>query len=97
MNTKYNKWFDETAAITDYSKQRAIMICCALVASAAAIAMFFTSTQSPKSQPLLTFSAAMLWINVVWVDSRRQVLTLLEKFSQNEKPAASNEDSSIKH
>jgi len=96
MNTKYNNWFKETAAdpvrrraaIGDYSRQRTVMICCALVASAAAVAMFFTATHSPKSPALLTFSAAMLWINVVRVDSRCQILTLLEKFSQREKPAA---------
>jgi hypothetical protein len=30
----------------------------------------------------------LTWIGVVRVDARRQVLTLLEKFSRNEKPAA---------
>jgi len=95
MNTKYSKWFEETAAdpvrrraaIADYSQQRTVMICCALVASAAAVAMFFTATHSPKSPALLTFSAAMLWIIVVRIDSKHQVLTLLEKFSRDEKPA----------
>ena len=96
MNTKYNKWFEETAAdpvrrraaITDLSKQRLILFCCALGMTACAGAMFFTSTRSPSSPALLSFAAALSWIGVVRVDSRRQVLTLLEKFSRDEKPAA---------
>jgi hypothetical protein len=95
MNTKYNKWFEETAAdpvrrraaIADYSQQRTVLICCALVATAATVAMFFTATHSPNAPALLTFSAAMLWIVVIRIDSRRQVLTLVEKFSRDEKPA----------
>ena len=97
MNTKYNKWFEETAAdpirrraaITDLSKQRTILFCCALVMTGCAFTMFFTSTRSPNSPALLSFAAALLsWIGFIRVDSRRQVLTLLEKFSQDEKPAA---------
>ena len=96
MNTKYKAWFEETAAdpvrrraaIADFTKQRALLICCALVASAAAAFMFFTSTRSPNSPALLTFSAAMIWIGVVRVDARRQALTLIDKlFSRDEKPA----------
>ena len=95
MNTKYNSWFEETAAdptrrraaIADYSKQRTILICCALVATAAAVAMYFTAARSPNSPALLTFSAAMIWIGVVRIDSRRQALTLIDKFFKDEKPA----------
>jgi len=96
VNTKHDKWFEETAAdpirrraaIADYSKQRMVLICCALVSTAAAIAMFFTPTHSPNSPALLAFSATMLWIIVVRVDSRRQILTMLEKFNQDKKPSA---------
>jgi hypothetical protein len=96
MNTKYNKWFEETAAdpirrraaITELSKRRIILFCCALVMTACAVAMFFTSTRSPNSPALLSFAAALSWIGVVRVDSKRQVLTLLEKFSRDEKPSA---------
>jgi hypothetical protein len=96
MNTKYKKWFEETAAdpirrraaITDLSKQRIILFCCALVMTGCAVAMCFTTTRSPSSPALLSFAAAMSWVGVVRLDSKRQVLTLLEKFSRDEKPAA---------
>jgi hypothetical protein len=97
MNTKkYSQWFEETAAdpvrrraaIADLSKQRTILICCALVATAATVAMFFTATRSPNSPALLTISSALIWFGVVRIDAKRQVLTLLEKFSRDEKPAA---------
>ena len=96
MNTKYTKWFEETAAdpvrrraaITDFTKQRAMLFCCALGVTVCAFAMFFTSTHSPSSPVVLTFSAAMLWIIVVRIDSKRQVLTLIDKFVKDEKPAA---------
>jgi len=94
MSTKYSKWFEETAAdpvrrraaIADLTQQRTIFGCIALFMTATVIASFFTS--SPKSYAALTFSAAMIWILTVRIDSRRQVLTLLEKFSRDEKPAA---------
>jgi len=96
MNTKYNKWFEETAAdpvrrrtaITDLSKQRTILFCCALIVTGCAVGMCFTSTRSSISPTLLSFAAAMSWVGVFRVDSRRQVLTLLEKFNRDEKPAA---------
>jgi hypothetical protein len=96
MDTKYNKWFEETAAdpvrrraaIADFSKQRTILFCCALVMTACAAAICFTSTHSPSAPALLSFAAAMSWIGVFRVNSKRQILTLLEKFSRDEKPAA---------
>jgi hypothetical protein len=97
MNTKYNKWFEETAAdpvrrraaIADLSQQRVILFCCALVITACAVATFFTALHSSqKGSAALSFAAAMSWIGVVRVDSKRQVLALLEKFSRDEKPAA---------
>jgi hypothetical protein len=96
MNTKYNKWFEETAAdpvrrraaIADFTKQRAILICCSLVVTAATVAMFFTATRSPNSPALLTISSALMWFGVVRIDARRRVLTLVEKFSRDEKPSA---------
>jgi hypothetical protein len=95
MNTKYSKWFEETAAdpvrrraaIVDFSKQRNVLICCALVATTATVAMFFTTPRSPSSPALLTISSALMWFGVVRIDARRQVLTLLEKLSRGEKPA----------
>ena len=96
MNTKYNKWFEETAAdpvrrraaIADFSKQRFILFCCALGMTACAVAMFFTTTRYPNSPSLLAVSAALTWIGFVRVDARRQVLTLLEKFCRDEQPPA---------
>jgi len=96
MNSKYSKWFEETAAdpvrrraaIADFSKQRIILICCALVVTAATVATFFSATRSPNSPALLTISSALMWFGVVRIDARRQVLTLLEKFSRDERPAA---------
>jgi hypothetical protein len=93
MKTTYTKWFEETAAdpvrrraaIADLSKQRIILICCALASTAATIAMFFTATRSPNSPAVLTVSSALIWFGVVHIDARRQVLTLLEKFSRDEK------------
>ena len=96
MNTKYNKWFEETAAdpvrrrsaIADFSRQRAMLIGCALGVTAAAVAMFFTATRSPNSPALLACSAAMMWMLVVRIDSKRRVLTLIDTFAKAEKPAA---------
>jgi hypothetical protein len=96
MNTKYNKWFEETAAdpirrraaITDLSKQRIILFCCALVMTASAVTIFCSAPHNPKGEAAIAFAAALSWIGVVRVDSRRQVLTLLEKISRDEKPAA---------
>jgi Flp pilus assembly protein TadB len=96
MNTKYKKWFEETAAdpdrrraaITDFTKRRAMLFCCALGVTVCAIAMFFAATRSPSSPAVLTVSAALLWIIVVRVDSQRQVLTLIDKYAKDEKPAA---------
>ena len=93
MNAKYNKWFEaiaadpvrRRAAIADFTRQRAILFCCALAMTACAVAMCFTPVRSPGSPALLSFAAAMSWVGVVRVDSRRQVLTLLEKFSRAEK------------
>jgi hypothetical protein len=91
MNTKYTKWFEETAAdpirrraaICALSKQRIILICCALVTTAATIEMFFTATYSPNSPALLTISSALIWMGIVRIDARRQVFTLLEKFGRD--------------
>ena len=96
MFTKFNKWFDETAAdpvrrhaaIAYFSKQRSILIGCALVVTACAATMFFTTTRSPSSPPLLVVSAALMWIIVMRVSCWRRVLTLIDKFSKDEKPAA---------
>ena len=96
VNTKYDKWFEETAAdpirrqvaIAELSKQRLMLFCCALGITACAVFMFFTSTRSPSSPALLTVAAALSWIGVVRVDSKCKVLTLLEKFSGVQKPDA---------
>jgi hypothetical protein len=96
MNTEYNKRFEETAAdpvrrraaIADFSKQRTLLICCALVATVATIAMFFTATRNPNSPPLLIISSALMLFGVVRLDAKLQILTLLEKFSRDEKSSA---------
>jgi hypothetical protein len=98
MNTKYNKWFEETAAdptrrraaISDYSKRRAILFCCALVVTGCAVAMFFTATRYPSSPVIESFAAFMSWIVVIRVSSSLRVLTLIDKLykDSDEKPVA---------
>lgn len=92
MNAKYNKWFEETSvdpvrrrlAIAQFSRQRTVLVCCALVSSAAALVTLLT-----PAGPLLVFSAAMMWFGVARINSRRHALYLIDKKSgQNATPAA---------
>ena len=95
MNTKYKKWFEQAAldpvqrrvAIAGFTKQRAIFLCCAVVITVCDLMICLTSTHSSSSPALLAFSAVMIWFIFFRVDSQRRVLTLLEKFSQDEKSA----------
>ena len=88
MSTKYSKWFEETAvdptrrraAISDYSKRRTILICCALVVTVCALVTFFPTPQSPKGTAALTFAAAMMWISCARVGSDLRTLKLLDRF-----------------
>ena len=97
MNTKFNRWFEQTAAdpvlrraaIADFTKRRAIIFCCALVITAGVLAMCFTTTHNPSSPILESFAAFMSWIVVIRIGSHLRVLKLLEQFSsRDEKPAA---------
>ena len=91
MVTKYNKWFEMTAAdpvlrreaIADYSKRRTILFCCALVSSACALMMWFTPTHNPNSPVLLGLSAALLWIVYSRIASHLWTLKMLDKVSDN--------------
>jgi sorbitol-specific phosphotransferase system component IIBC len=97
MFTKYNKWFEQTAAdptrrraaIADFTKRRAILFCCALVITGSALAMFFTATRNPTSAVLESFAAFMSWITVISISSDLRVLQLLDQFlSRDEKATA---------
>jgi len=63
LKSKYSKFFEETsvdavcrrAAIAQFSKQRTILVCCALVSTAAALVTFLT-----PGGPFRVFSAAMM-------------------------------------
>jgi hypothetical protein len=99
MNTKYKKWFEQAAldpvhrrvAIAGFTKQRAILFCCAVVITVSDLMICLTPTQSPSSPALLAFSAVMVWFIFFRVDSQRRVLTLLDQFEKDRdaKPAAS--------
>jgi hypothetical protein len=88
MSTKYTKWFEETAAdptrrraaISDYSKRRTILICCALVITGCAAATYFPTPHSLKGTAALTFAAAMSWISCARVGSNLRTLKLLDRF-----------------
>jgi hypothetical protein len=98
MNTKYNKWFEQAAldpahrrvAIAGFTKQRAMLFCCAVVITVCDLMICFTPTHSPSSPTLLAFSAVMVWFIFFRVDSRRRTLTLLDQFDKDrdDKPAA---------
>jgi len=97
MNTKFNKWFEQTAtdptrrhaAIADFTKRRAILFCCALVITAGALAMYFAGTRNSSSLILECFAAFMSWIVVIRIGSHLRILKLLEQFSgRDERPAA---------
>jgi hypothetical protein len=96
MFTKYNKWFEETAAdparrraaIADFSKRRTILFCCALMSTICTLAMFFTSTNS-LIQALMCLSAFLSWFVVLSLGSDLRALKLVDRFfSRREKPAA---------
>jgi hypothetical protein len=89
MSTKYTKWFEETAAdptrrraaISDYSKRRTILICCALVITGCAVATYFPALHSsPKGSAALTFAAALSWISCARVGSDLRTFRLLDRF-----------------
>jgi len=97
MNTKYTKWFEQTAAdparrrvaIADYTKRRAILFCCALIITGCAVAMAFTTTRHASSPVVESFAAFMSWIVVIRVSSDLRVLKLLDQFSsRDERPSA---------
>jgi hypothetical protein len=91
MNTKSNKWFEQAAAdpahrraaIADFTKQRAILFCCAVAITVCALIICLIPTQSPSSPTLLSFCAVMSWLIFFRVDSNRRVLTLLDRFDKD--------------
>ena len=97
MNTKYNKWFEETAAepalrraaIAALTKRRAIAFCCALVITGCAVAMFFGQTHNPNSPVVESLAAFLSWTVVIMVSSDLRALKLIERFySRDEKKVA---------
>jgi hypothetical protein len=98
MDSKYKKWFEQAAlepahrrvAIAGFTKQRAILFCCAVVMTVCALFICLTPTRNPNSPILLCFSAVMTWFIFFRVDSQRRVLTLLDQFDKdrNEKSDA---------
>ena len=97
MNTKYNRWFEQTAAdpalrrvaIAGFTKRRAILFCCASLITVCALAMSFSVTRSSISPVMESFAAFMSWIVVIKVSSDLRVLKLVDHFSsREEKPAA---------
>ena len=98
MKTQFSKWFEQAAedparrraAIASFTKQRNILLCCALVPTVCALMISFTPTRSPNTPALMGFGALLTWIIVFRVDSHRRVLTLLDGFSKDRdaKPTA---------
>jgi|GEM_PF-3258721 len=100
MNTKYNRWLEETAAdpalrrvvIALFTKRRAILFCIALFMTVYAIAMSFTVTRSSITPVMMSFAAFMSWIVVIMVSmvsADLRVLKLVDHFSsRDEKPTA---------
>ena len=97
MFTKFDKWFEETAAdparrraaIADYSRRRIILFWCAVLSSVCAIAIFLVPSHHPGGEGMVGFLAAMMWIVGMKVDSDLRVLKMIDKFyRRDEKPAA---------
>jgi|ERR1039457_2182458 hypothetical protein len=99
MNTKSNKWFEETAAdparrraaIGDMSKRCTILFWCAMVISACVIISIFASNMSGKpGNSFLIFPAAVIWSIVFKVESDLRLLQVIERLhgSEDEKPTA---------
>jgi hypothetical protein len=98
MNTKFNQWFEQTAAdparrraaILDFTRRRIVLFICAALVTVCAIGMHFTPARNPNSPALISLSAALLWLVVFRIDSQRRALVLVDRFDQNKdpKPAA---------
>jgi hypothetical protein len=96
MFTKYNKWFEQTAAdparrraaIADFTRRRAILFCSALVITGGALAMFIMETRRPSAAVLESFAAFSSWMAVMSVSSDLRVLKLLDRFSSRDEKAA---------
>ncbi len=96
MNSKYNKWFEQAAAdpahrrvaIAGFTRQRAILFCCAVLVTVCDLLICLAPTHNPSSPILLSFSAVMIWFIFFRIDSQRRVLTLIDRFAKDEKPAA---------
>ncbi len=91
MNTKYHKWFAQAAlnpthrrtAIAGFTRQRAIILCCAIVITACDLMICLTPAHNPSSPALLAFSAVMMWCIFFRIDSQRRVLTLLDQLEKD--------------
>jgi len=67
------------AAIADFTRQRFVLFCCALVLTVGAVAMRFTPTRSPHTAQLIAIGAVLLWIVVFRVVAHLRALTEMDR------------------
>jgi hypothetical protein len=97
MFTNYNQRFEQIAtesalrrvAITDFTKRRAILFCCAVVITGCATFMFFIKPRSQYSLMMESLSAFLSWMVVVRISSDLRVLKLLERLHGRVEKSAS--------
>jgi hypothetical protein len=95
MNTKYNKWFEQTvadpvrrrAAIADFTKRRIFLFLCASAVTICALLILVVGTRHSAADILLLIGASFSWIGVGRISSQLHKLERADQIS-GEKPSA---------